>query len=76
VLFGPGEWDERAVAVGELTRLRPVEIPPGVGAERHRDRRQPEAGDFVAVDVDRAYPGAVDIVDPRRWVDPIWRIFA
>ncbi len=76
LLFGPGERDQRAVAAGEFAGLRAVDVPTGVGAERNRDRRQSDAGDFVAVGVYGAHSRAVDVVDPRRRVDPIKRIFA
>src|SRR5215472_7425661 len=70
---GLGKGDERAVTVGELVGLRAVDVPPRMGAKWYRDLRQPDAGDLVAVGVDRADARAVDIVDPRRRVDPIDR---
>jgi hypothetical protein len=51
--------------------LRAIDVPTGLRAERYGDRRQPDAGDFVAVGIDGAHSGAVDIVDPRRRVDPV-----
>ena len=35
--LGAGKSDERAVAVGQLVGLRRVDIPAGIGAERHGD---------------------------------------
>jgi len=73
LLPGPGERDQRAVAISKFARLRAVDVPPGVGAERYGDRRQADAGGLVAVRDDRAHSGAVDIVDSRRRVDTIDR---
>src|SRR3954452_7574431 len=41
---GAGEWDQRPVAVGQFLRLGAVDVPAGVGAEWHRDRRQSDSG--------------------------------
>src|SRR4051812_41863178 len=57
---GSGERDQRPVAVGQFLRLSAVDVPAGVGAEWHRDRRQPDSGDLVAVFVDFRNIGFVD----------------
>jgi len=44
----------------------------GLGAERHPDRRQSDAGNPVAVGIDRAHPDAMDIVDRRAVPKPLF----
>ena len=71
---GAGERDQRPVAVGQFLRLRAVDVPAGIGAERHLDRRQADAGDLVAVVVDRRDIGLVKrAVAPLGGIDPIDR---
>src|ERR1700745_498761 len=60
--FGAGKRDERAVAVAKLARLRPIDIPARISAERHSNRRQFEARDCVTIPVDRANFSAVIII--------------